>query len=368
MTDQYDVLVVGAGPGGLGAAAEIARRGGRVALLDENTRPGGQLFKQIHKFFGSREHMAGKRGYAIGEDLLAQARDLGVVIGLNTHVWGIFPGGRVTAVQENQNRCYRASKVVLATGASENALSFPGSTLPGVMTAGAAQTLMNLYHVLPGKRVAVVGSGNVGLIVAYQLIQAGARVMAIIEFMPGLSGYQVHGAKVRRAGVPIYFNHTVTSAHGGEELAAITIQQVDEKKQPVPGTEKRLVLDTLCIAVGLSPRIELSVLGNCRTVYSPALGGVVPLHTNDMETSNPRILIAGDLSGIEEASTALDEGRLAGLTAACHLGLDDRGGIAGEKERIKNRLAMLRQGPFGAKRQEAKEKIWEAARAGKEGE
>jgi hypothetical protein len=128
------------------------------------------------------------------------------------------------------------------------------------------------------------------------------------------------------------------------------------------------MLDTLCIAVGLSPRIELSVLGKCQTVYSPALGGVVPLHTEDMETSNPRILIAGDLSGIEEASTALDEGRLAGLTAACHLGLGDRGRITGEKETIKNRLAMLRRGPFGAKRQEAKEKIWEAARAGKKGE
>ncbi|MDR2259014.1 MAG: NAD(P)/FAD-dependent oxidoreductase [Treponema sp.] len=368
MMDRYDVLVVGAGPGGLGAAAEAARCGGKVALLDENTRPGGQLFKQIHKFFGSREHMAGMRGYKIGEELLTQVQDLGVAVSLNTHVWGIFPGGRVTAVQGNQSRCYHGAKIVLATGASENALSFPGSTLPGVMTAGAAQTLMNLYHVLPGKRVAVVGSGNVGLIVAYQLIQAGAEVAAIIEFMPGLSGYQVHGAKVRRAGVPIYFNHTVTRAYGGEELAGITIQRVDEKKQPLPGTEKNLALDTLCIAAGLSPRIELSVLSKCRTVYSPALGGLVPLHTEDMETSNPEILVAGDLSGVEEASTALDEGRLAGLTAAWRLGLNGRERIAREKEAVKNRLAVLRQGPFGAKRQEAKKKIWEAARIREKGE
>jgi thioredoxin reductase len=361
--EKYDAIVVGAGPAGLGAVSEIARFGAKAVLLDENERPGGQLFKQIHKFFGSREHMAGMRGYVIGEELLEEARSLGVDIRLNTQVWGIFPGFRVSAVQDGQSRCFQSSRVILATGASENALSFPGCTLPGVMSAGAAQTLMNIYHVLPGKEIALVGSGNVGLIVAYQLMQAGARVRAIIEAKPELSGYQVHAGKVRRAGVRIYFNHTVQCAHGDESLEGIRIHALDEAMRPIPGTEKEIPVDTLCLAVGLSPRLELSALSGCKNVYSPVLGGHLPLHSEEMETSNPGILIAGDLSGIEEASTALDEGRLAGLRAAEQLGFGSPGQIQNEKEKVKNRLALLRQGPFGAKRQEAKNKIWDAARA-----
>ena len=199
---HYDVIVVGAGPAGLGAAIEAGRQGAKVLLLDENDRPGGQLFKQIHKFFGSREHYAGTRGFAIGRQLLQEAEEAGVEIHLGRRVWGIFPDGSVTAANDTESVRYQGSYLILATGASENALAFPGCTLPGVMTAGAAQTFANVHHVLPGQNIVMVGSGNVGLIVTYQLLQAGANVKAILEAAPKLSGYAVHAGKVRRAGVP----------------------------------------------------------------------------------------------------------------------------------------------------------------------
>ena len=203
---HYDVIVVGAGPAGLGAAIEAGRLGAKVLLLDENDRPGGQLFKQIHKFFGSREHYAGTRGFAIGRQLLREAEEAGVEIHLGRRVWGIFPDGSVTAANDAESVRYQGSCLILATGASENALAFPGCTLPGVMTAGAAQTFANVHHVLPGQDIVMVGSGNVGLIVTYQLLQAGANVEAILEAAPRLSGYAVHAGKVRRDLFPVV-NH-----------------------------------------------------------------------------------------------------------------------------------------------------------------
>lgn len=357
---HYDVIVVGAGPAGLGAAIEAGRQGAKVLLLDENDRPGGQLFKQIHKFFGSREHYAGTRGFAIGRQLLQEAEEAGVEIHLGRRVWGIFPDGSVTAANDTESVRYQGSYLILATGASENALAFPGCTLPGVMTAGAAQTFANVHHVLPGQNIVMVGSGNVGLIVTYQLLQAGANVKAILEAAPKLSGYAVHAGKVRRAGVPVLLSHTVTRAMGDGSLEAVEIAQVDEHFTPIPGTEQVIPCDTLCLAVGLTPRVELADVSGCDLVWSGPLGGKLPRHNRHMESSRSNILVAGDLAGIEEASTALDEGRLAGTRAAYRLGLLDEGTYEGRRAEIQGRLDRLRQGPFGEKRRRAKEEVWKA--------
>lgn len=355
---EYDVIVVGAGPAGLGAAIEAAKAGAAVLLLDENDLPGGQLFKQIHKFFGSKAHYAGTRGYLIGQQLLQEARDAKVEIGLSTRVWGIFPDGSITACTEEESVRYKAKYIVLATGATENSLVFPGNTLPGVITAGAAQTMVNLRYVRPGSRAVVVGSGNVGLIVSYQLLQAGMEVAAIVEAAPQLSGYAVHAGKVRRAGVPILFSHTVVEAKGGRELAEVVIAQVDESFKPIPGTEQTLQADTLCLAVGLTPRAELAAISGCKMDYSAPLGGRMPAHSEYLQTSLPNVLVAGDLAGIEEASTALDEGRLAGTKAAVALGLfPPREGEARMAE-MKEQIASLRKGTFGQKRQDCKECLW----------
>ena len=148
----------------------------------------------------------------------------------------------------------KAKKIILCTGAIENPVFFPGWTLPGVMTAGAVQTLVNIYRVLPDTRFLMIGSGNVGLIISYQLLQAGAKVEAIVEAAPQIGGYQVHAAKVLRAGVPIYTKHTVKEVLGDGKVETAIITEVDSKWQPIKGTEKRLDVGAVCLAVGLSPR------------------------------------------------------------------------------------------------------------------
>ena len=354
---KTEIAVVGAGPAGLAAAIEAARAGAQVTLIDENARPGGQLFKQIHKFFGSEAHRAGIRGVQIGQDLLQEAQKAGVKIRLNTVVYGLFNDKCLGLVCGDHTEDLQADAIILATGANENALAFPGWTLPGVMGAGAAQTLINIHRTLPGRCVLVVGAGNVGLIVTYQLLQAGAEVVSIVEGLPYIGGYGVHASKVRRAEVPILTSHTILRAEGKGGVERTVIAQVDENWQPLPGTESILEVDTICLAVGLSPLAELPRMAGVQFVHIPTLGGWVPAHGEDMQTSLPDIYVAGDLAGIEEASTAMEEGRLAGLAAAEALG--HLSSEEGEKKKaaVRERLAALRIGSFGEGRALAKEQI-----------
>jgi NADPH-dependent 2,4-dienoyl-CoA reductase/sulfur reductase-like enzyme len=356
--DGKPAVVVGAGPAGLCAAIELKKAGAPVVLMDENAKPGGQLFKQIHKFFGSREHKAGIRGFDIGKELLAESLRLGIDVRLKTEVVGIESGLKGWAV-EDRSKSYTldAGKLILATGATENALSFPGWTLPGVMTAGCAQTLINVHRVLPGKKVLMVGSGNVGVIVAYQLMQAGARVAAVIEALPRLGGYGVHTAKVRRAGVAFHCSTTILRAEGKEGVEKAVIAKIDEKFRPIPGTEQILDVDTICLAVGLTPSIELSCLAGCRQIYVPELGGNMPAHDDYMRSSNESVYVVGDIAGVEEASTAMEEGRLAGLHAAWAMGYMDDQTMKTRTNETRERLQALRQGVFGQKRFAAKERI-----------
>jgi thioredoxin reductase/Fe-S-cluster-containing hydrogenase component 2 len=351
---EREVVVVGAGPAGLAAAIAAARAGAQTLLVDEHDRPGGQLFKQIHKFFGSRDHRAGVRGMDIGTQLLAEAEALGVEVWLDSAVWGLFPGHRLGILRGDRSVFVQTGQVILATGAMENALTFPGWTLPGVMTAGAAQTLLNLYRVLPGRRALMVGAGNVGLIVAYQYLQAGGEVAAIVEAMPTIGGYGVHASKVRRAGVPLLTGHTILEAEGEDQVESVIIAQVDRDFRPLPDTERRLEADTVLLAVGLTPMAELAQLAGCEFTFIPSLGGQVPVHDERMETSVPGIFVAGDISGIEEASSAMEEGQVAGIAAATALGY-----LSAKEARVQaalasQRLDELRLGQFGEKRARAK--------------
>lgn len=351
MIDLHHIqtAIIGAGPAGLAAAIEIAQSGGNVILLDENSKPGGQLFKQIHKFFGSREHLAGVRGYKIGEQLLNATKQLGVKVLLNAPVIALYPDKTISYIYNRKEYLLKAEKIIIATGATENTLAFPGSTLPGIMGAGAAQTLINVHRVLPGKKILMVGSGNVGLIVTYQLMQAGAEVEALIEAAPQLGGYEVHAAKIRRAGVPIYLTHSISKALGTDLVEAAEIVQLDKNWQPIKGTEKLLTVDTICLAVGLSPLTELAWLIGCKFSFNSSLGGHLPQHDTNMETTVSGVYVAGDITGIEEASTALEEGRLAGIACAQALGLYDPLTAEKLKENVRKRLASLRTGPFAKK-------------------
>lgn len=354
------MVVVGGGAAGITAAIEAARAGAKVTLVDENERPGGQLFKQIHRFFGSEAHRAGTRGLQIGNDLLREAEEAGVQVRLQTVVYGLFPDGCLGLMCRQHTEELQASVIVLATGASENVLAFPGWTLPGVMGAGAAQTFINIHRVLPGRSILMVGAGNVGLIVSYQLLQAGAEVVAVVEGLPTIGGYGVHASKIRRAGVPIFTAHTILRAEGTESVERAVIAAVDEHWCPLPHTERVFEVDTVCLAVGLSPLAELAWMAGCQFIYLPEVGGWVPAHDENMETSVPGIYVAGDLAGIEEASSAMEEGRLAGLAAAealGHLSPED-GGV--KKTEVRQRLAALRIGSFGLGRALAIEKILKA--------
>ncbi len=355
---EVELLVVGAGPAGLGAAIEASRYGVKVLLVDDKDKPGGQLFKQIHKFFGSKEHFAGTRGFDIGLHLLKEADSQGVEISLQTKVLGIMEKDVVSLlVKEREIKLLKAKRIVLATGGIEKALSFPGWTLPGVMSAGAAQTLINIERVLPGERILMVGSGNVGLIISYQLLQAGADVVGIVEAAPFITGYLVHAGKVIRSGVPIYTGHTIKEARGNKSVEKAIIIALDKNWHPIEGTEKSITVDTVCISVGLNPNGQLASLGGCEFKFFPDLGGFLPLHDNNMESTEKGIYIAGDLSGIEEANSALDEGRLAGISVAASLGYIDSNRFAKLKEDYWNRLNKLRRGPFGYKRSIAKKRI-----------
>ena len=351
MLETVEVAVIGGGPAGLAGAVALAKAGAEVTVLDENSRPGGQLFKQIHKFFGSREHAAGQRGFRIGQALLAEAEAAGVRIMLNTAVWDLKPELLLALDREGKAVLMQARKILLATGARENPLAFPGWTLPGVMGVGAAQTMINIHRVLPGRRFVIVGSGNVGLIVAHQIIQAGGEVAAIVEARSEAGGYEVHAANLRRQGIPILTSHTVKEARGEDRVWEVIVVGVDRIGRPIPGSERSLAAEVLCLAVGLNPLTDLACLAGCETRYIPDLGGYVPVHDDDMQTTVPGIYVAGDLAGVEEASAAMEEGRLAGMAIAASLGHEaDRA----EMESARRRLADLRRGPFGEARARAK--------------
>lgn len=356
--NNYSIAVIGAGPSGLSAAIEAALGGAKVLVIDENLKAGGQLFKQIHKFFGSSEHKAGVRGLDIGKKLLHDTKSLGIEVWLDTEVCGIDKNKRLWVVKNKEESQYiNAEKIILATGATENAVQFPGWELPGVMGAGAAQTMININRVLPGKRILMLGSGNVGVIVSYQLLQAGAEVVAIVEASSRLGGYGVHTAKVCRAGVPFYTSHTVARAMGTDKVEAAEIIELDSNWKAIKGREKILEVDTICLATGLTPLTELAWIAGCEFSYIPELGGHIPLHNSYMETNVKGIYVAGDITGIEEASTAMEEGRLAGVCAASSLGLFSRREREEKINEIWERLSSLRSGEFGEKRRRSKGKI-----------
>jgi len=353
---EREIVVIGAGPAGLCAAIEARRTGAEVMLVDENSRPGGQLFKQIHKFFGSSEHHAGTRGYDIASELCRQADSMGTEMWLDTVAYGIFPEG-VGLVKNGENYIVKAKKIIVAAGGSEDPAAFKGSTLPGVITAGAAQTLANVDRVLPGKKIVVLGSGNVGLIAAYQLMQGGAEIMAVVEKKDHIGGYGVHAAKLRRAGVPILTESVVTEAVGKDSVEAVTISAADAEGRPVPGSERTIEADTLCIAVGMSPLTELLWQAGAKFSYVQELGGFVPLHDEHMMTTLDGLYAAGDVTGIEEAPIAMEEGNIAGISAACacgHIGPDAAAWLCAAAQQ---RIRSLESGSFGDNRWAARHRL-----------
>lgn len=341
---ETEILVIGGGAAGLSAAAEAAAEGAEVTVLESDLHLGGQLVKQTHKFFGSKEEYAGTRGFEIATKLMQEisACSSRVKTMTNTCAMGYYKeDGIVTAMTGEDNYFkIKPKRIIMATGAQERLIPFPNNDLPGVYGAGAVQTLMNLYGVMPGKRVLMIGAGNIGLIVSYQLMQAGVSVVAVLEAMPRIGGYWVHAAKIRRLGVPILLQHTVKTALGSDRVEGAVVESLKT------GECYRFDCDIICLAVGLTPTAEMLWQAECEMKYVPELCGYVPIRDKRQRTTHSDIWIAGDAAGIEEASAAMVEGRVAGLGAAESLGYTadaDRFALFAE------RLDSLRRGESAAK-------------------
>ncbi len=251
---EVDVLIIGAGPAGLAAAVELGKLGVDTLILDDKDRPGGKLVLQTHKFFGSVEDSyAGTRGFEIAAILDEEISTLeSVDIWLDTTAVGVFSDKIIGAVKDGRYQQIKPKKLLVATGAREKMLSFPGNTLPGVYGAGAFQTLVNRDLIKSSEKVLIVGGGNVGLIAGYHAIQAGIEVVALIEALPQVGGYKVHADKLKRLGVPILTGHTVVAVEGQDKVESVTVARLDRNWKVVPDTHKTYAVDTVLIAVGLA--------------------------------------------------------------------------------------------------------------------
>jgi sarcosine oxidase subunit alpha len=344
-----DIAIIGGGPAGLSAAIYAASLGAKVTLVDDGLELGGQLIKQTHKFFGSEKQFAGVRGIEIAKKMIQDIKEYDniEVIG-NATVTGYYEDEVITIVQGVNGdilKKLRAKRVILATGASENMLPFINNDLPGVYGAGAVQTLMNLYGVVPGNNILMIGAGNIGLIVSYQLLQAGIKVEAIVEALPRIGGYLVHASKIRRLGVPIYTSHTLKEVYGTDCVERAVISEINQNYEFIPGTEKELEVDTICLAVGLSPLSDLLWQAGCQMKYVPELCGYVALRDDNMKSTIDKIYIAGDVAGIEEASSAMLEGQITGLNATVSLGYKCDN-FKEQDKKLKAELKELRDNPL----------------------
>lgn len=344
-----DIAIIGGGPAGLSAAIYAASLGAKVTLIDDGLELGGQLIKQTHKFFGSEKQFAGIRGIEIAKKMIQDIKEYDNIEEIaNATVTGYYEDEVITIVQGVNGdilKRLKAKRIIVATGASENMLPFVNNDLPGVYGAGAVQTLMNLYGVVPGNNILMIGAGNIGLIVSYQLLQAGIKVEAIVEALPKMGGYLVHASKIRRLGVPIYTSYTLKEVYGTDCVEKAVVSEINQNFEFIPGTEKELEVDTICLAVGLSPLSDLLWQAGCQMKYVPELCGYVALRDNNMKSTIDKIYIAGDVAGIEEASSAMLEGQIAGLNAAVSLGLRCDN-YREQNRKLKVELKELRDNPL----------------------
>jgi NADPH-dependent 2,4-dienoyl-CoA reductase/sulfur reductase-like enzyme len=352
-----DCVVVGGGPAGLAAARTAARCGVRVVLIDENAELGGQYYRQMPAAFRPAGGAALGKESVEGRRLIDEVRGLGVELRLGAIAWGIFDQRTVAVATQDATELIAAQALVLAPGAYDRPVPFPGWTLPGVLTAGGAQNLMKGYGVLPGRRVLVAGSGPLLLAVAHYLLRGGARVAAICEasamrrlwryahrMLPHLDfvqqGYR-YQREIRDAGVPFLTGHVIRRALGSAEVTGAVVSRCDEQWAPISGTEQSLDVDAVVVGYGFVSSLELSRLAGCEHRWEADVGGWVPVRSRDMESTVPGVFVAGDGAGVAGSAVALAEGHMAGLAAAGRLGRLGGREYARAASRARGRLLHL---------------------------
>jgi NADPH-dependent 2,4-dienoyl-CoA reductase/sulfur reductase-like enzyme/Fe-S-cluster-containing hydrogenase component 2 len=303
-TVRVPVLIIGGGPAGLSAAIELGKLGIHCLLVDDKHRLGGKLLLQTHRFFGSAELVfAGTRGIDIAGILTEEVGSYTTVkIWLNSPAVAVYSDRKVGILKDGNRYILVEPEVLLiAAGAREKFVPFPGNTLPGVMGAGAFQTLMNRDLVKPGQRVFIMGGGNVGLITGYHAIQAGIQVVGLCEAMLECTGYRVHRDKLARLGVPILPSHSVKHVDGESSVESVTIAEVNQRFEVLEGTEKTFRCDSLLVAVGLTSINEFQVKA---------------------EKYGMKVFSAGDANEIAEASAAILSGKLVAQQIVETLGIE----------------------------------------------
>lgn len=357
--ETVDLAVIGAGPAGLAAALAAAERGLRVALLDERPLAGGQYLLPAQARGGALTESE-----RLGGELLRRLETGQVDRRPGVTVWNVTSALSLGLLENGRASTLAAGAIVLASGAREQVAPFPGWTLPGVMTAGAAQLLAKRHGVLPGKRVLVAGSGPLLLAVAAKLSALGATVVAVLEAAPpaqwlkrapaawGQGSRLAEGwrylSELRKAGVPYRFGRAVVAAHGAERVEAATVALLDAAGRPLREGRSIVAIDTLCVSFGFTPNVELAQLAGAAMVFDPARGGWAPQVDDNLESSAPGLFVAGETAGVGGAALALLTGRIAGLAAARRLGALSQGdlerakaGLAGRRTREVRFAAML---------------------------
>ncbi len=335
---ETDVAIVGAGPGGLAAAATIAAAGLRVIVLDERPKPGGQYYKQP---VGSPP-LVRDRQFRDGAALIVRVAAAGAAIESETLVWGAFRGddgaGELGLLRAGVASRLAFRWLVIATGAFERPAIVPGWTLPGVMTVGACQTLLRSYGVAPGRRVLFAGNGPLTLQTAAELLRAGGGVAAVADRAAPLGalwdGLAMAAAsprlvaeglamlaRLRRARVPLLWRHGVRRLEGETQVARAVLAPLGPDGSALAGCDVTVEVDAVCLGGGFAPASELARLLGCAHVVDPATGQAEVRRGDDGSTSLPDVLVVGEAGGFAGAQVALAQGRLAGAAIARRAGL-----------------------------------------------
>ena len=320
MTERnVDILVIGAGPAGLAAAISAYENGIRsVLIIEREKEPGGILRQCIHNGFGLHRFGEELTGPEYAARDIDRVRMLGIPVECSTTVLSVSEDRTVTCVSPEKGlQLFHAKAVILAMGCRERprgALCTPGTRCAGIYSAGTAQRFVNLEGYMPGRRVVILGSGDIGLIMARRMTLQGAEVLACVEIMPYSSGLNRNIVQcLRDFNIPLYLSHTVTDIRGRERLEGVTVAQVDENRVPVPGTEIDFECDTLLLSCGLIPENELSL--GAGVELSPATSGAVVDDT--FETAVPGIFACGNVLHVHDlVDHVSDESFRAGASAA----------------------------------------------------
>jgi thioredoxin reductase len=335
------VVVVGAGSAGVAAAIEAARVGVEVLLIDENPIDNDMMAMDVPLYFGQRMHPSVRNRALMMERVvetnpaLAEAHEAGVDVQLGTYVWGAFvngptvrelPGPMLGLADDRRSWLVGYDRLIVAAGARDVAMGFPGWERAGAMGANGAVSLLTRYRALGSQRMVIVGSGDLGLRTAALALESGVAVAGIVEVTNAVRGDEEIARSLVSRGVPFYIAHTIREARGRVgEIESLVLVQVDHDLKPLAGSEREIACDTVCLALGLAPNVEILHLVGARLVFDSALGGWVPAINDAMQTSIPTVFAAGDCTGIHDGMLADPEiaraqGRLAGLAAAQSLG------------------------------------------------